>query len=164
MDDGQHKVRKGSCGSFGGRKQSGGLCGKLAVAGTQRCDLHAGKKTAVAKAEGRLRLSAAAFSLDDLPSSLDATAEAIRLVLVTKRLHEELLAALQADVMSKDMAALVGVSYGEFGKTGEYITGLSMLEQQERDRLWRFLKDYRQAGYDERRLELATQAVDLLDG
>jgi hypothetical protein len=152
------------CGEAGYVNKQGDPCGNWPVKGTVTCKFHAGTSLTKTRAKGRLRLSAAAFSLDDLPSSLDATAEAIRLVLVTKRLHEELLAALQADVMSKDMAALVGVAYGEVGKTGEYITGLSMLEQQERDRLWRFLKDYRQAGYEESRLELAERQIDLLDG
>jgi hypothetical protein len=60
------------------------------------------------------------------------------------------------------MAALVGVAYGESGKTGEYITGLAELEGRERERLWRFLKDYRQAGYEESRLELAERQIDML--
>jgi hypothetical protein len=162
MDEPQVKVRPGSCGSFGGRKKNGDLCGKPAIGGTKRCDIHAGKKTSVAKAQGHLRLAAESWSLDDLPASIDATAEAIRLILVTKRFHADLYGALQADVMSKDMAALVGVAYGESGKTGEYITGLAELEGRERERLWRFLKDYRQAGYEESRLELAERQIDML--
>lgn len=155
--------RPGSCGSFGGRRKDGQLCGQAAIAGTERCVIHAGKKTEIAKAEGRLKLAAAAWSLEDSPSAIDATAEAIRLILVTKRMHADYLAAMASEVMDKDLAALVGSSWSETGKTGEYITGIAQLEAMERDRLWRFVKDYRQAGFEESRIELAQRQVDLLD-
>jgi hypothetical protein len=78
------------CGEAGYVNKQGDPCGNWPVKGTVTCKFHAGTSLTKTRAKGRLRLSAAAFSLDDLPSSLDATAEAIRLVLVTKRLHEEL--------------------------------------------------------------------------
>lgn len=51
--------------------------------------------------------------------------------------------------------ALVGDAYGEFGKTGEYVKGLALLEATERDRLAGFSAKAIAAGLMERQVKLA---------
>lgn len=67
-----------TCGQHGGHRKDGQPCGRLVIAGTRRCRLHAGTSPARARAKGNVVLEVRRWGLDD--ATVDPGETLLRLV------------------------------------------------------------------------------------
>jgi hypothetical protein len=132
-----------------GRRADGQRCGRWPTDGATVCQKHgAGAPQVAAKAAVRAEIERWGLGAADV----DPGRTLLRLISQSaaraQRYAGELegLAAQSPDLRS----ALIGDSYGEFGKIGEYARGLVRLEAEERDRLARFCGIAINAGLMER--------------
>lgn len=150
------------------RARSGGRCGRWAITGAVVCDLHGGASPAV-----RRRAAVRAAVTDwrvDLPD-VDPGDQLARLISYTA-IRQARMAHLLADVSGegddttttdREIAALVGVRYGEGGAAvGEWTRELVRIEREERLMLARLCEIALRAGLDERRVRLAEQQVEIV--
>lgn len=152
------------------RTRPGGRCGRWAITGAVVCDLHGGAAPAV-----RRRAAVRAAVTDwrvDLPD-VDPADQLARLISYTA-MRQARMAHLLADVSGegddttttdREIAALVGVRYGEGGAAvGEWTRELVRIEREERLMLARLCEIALRAGLDERRVRLAEQQVEIVAG
>jgi hypothetical protein len=122
--------------------------------------MHGGRAPQVRK-KALVRAEIMAWGLND--EQVDPGETLLRLVAQSARRASHYAQLLQADFEDRQVASLVGTSWGEGGPSGEYIRGLAELESQERDRCARFCKLAIDAGIEAKKVELATRQIDMLD-
>lgn len=135
-------------------RTNGTACGNYAIVGGAVCTIHGGKAGQVVQ-KALVRAELDAWGLTD--ETVDPGVTLLRLVAQSARRAERYAVLLEADYEDRGVAALVGSSYTEHGKSGEYIKGLSLLEAQERDRCANFAAKALAAGIAERSVRLAEQ-------
>jgi hypothetical protein len=146
------------------KQRAGQPCDAWPVKGTDKCPVHSGKKLDQLKAEGAVRQEVQRWGLNDQVTLVDPGVVLLRLVTQSAQRAQLLAAELEAKVAEAPNLrdALVGDSYGEFGKVGEYIRGLARLEAEERDRCATFAAKAIAAGLAERQVRLAERQGALL--
>lgn len=135
-------------------KRTGKPCENFAIAGGLVCSSHGGSAPQV-RARAAVRAEVMAWGLGD--TTVDPSETLLRLISQSasrvRRYADELERLVEESPNLRD--ALVGDAYGEFGKTGEYVKGLALLEATERDRLAGFSAKAIAAGLMERQVKLA---------
>jgi hypothetical protein len=146
------------------KQRAGQPCDAWPVKGTDKCPVHSGKKLAQLKAEGAVRQEVERWGLNSQVTLVDPGVVLLRLVTQSAQRADMLAAELEARVAEAPNLrdALVGDSYGEFGKVGEYVRGLARLEAEERDRCAGFAAKAIAAGLAERQVRLAERQGALL--
>lgn len=146
------------------KQRAGQPCDAWPVRGTDKCPVHSGKPLEKLKAEGAVRLEVERWGLNAQVTLADPGTVLLRLVTQSAHRAEMLAAELEAKVAEAPglRDALVGDSYGEFGKVGEYVKGLARLEAEERDRCAGFATKAIAAGLAERQVRLAERQGVLL--
>lgn len=141
--------------------KKGKPCTRYAMNGGLVC-YHHGGATKQAKAKAAIRSAVTNWGLSD--TTVDPGEVLLRLVTqssIRVQRYAEEIAQLVADepVLQK---ALVGDSWGESGKSGEYIRGIVRLEAAERDRCANFCRLAIAAGLAERQVKLAERQGQVL--
>lgn len=142
-------------------KKSGERCKRQAIKGGTVCNSHGGRAPQV-KAMAAVRHEVSQWTLGQ---AVDDPGEVLLKLVTQSRIRADGYSAELERLVkeSPDLRdALVGDSYGEFGKVGEYIRGLAILEAQERDRLAGFASKAIAAGLAERQVRLAERQGELL--
>lgn len=142
---------------------TGEQCRKAPIRGGTVCPTHGGSIRMV-KAKAEVRAEVERWALNSQVALIDPGVVLLRLVTQSAERAELLAAELQAKVTESPSLrdALVGDSYGEFGKVGEYVRGLAKLEAEERDRCANFATKAIAAGLAERQVRLAERQGALL--
>lgn len=161
------------CGTHGGRRKDGSPCGGTVIAGTKRCDRHAGMTREKARAKGAVIVELQRWGLNGHSTMADAgevllklvTQAAARCELYGTLLGKAYEAAKSGDsldplIESSGVAALIGYRYGvdregNTFKQEEAIRGLARLEAEERDRCANFAAKAVAAGLAERQVRMA---------
>jgi hypothetical protein len=142
-------------------KNDGLPCKRWAIRGGTVCTSHGGAARQV-RAAAAVRADVAKW----VPGTEMRDPGEVLLQLVTQAIMraERYAEELDAQIAeSPDLrGALVGDAFGEFGKVGEYIRGLAVLEAQERDRAAGFAAKAIAAGLAERQVRLAEKQGELL--
>jgi hypothetical protein len=111
------------------------------------------------KAKAAVRAEITSWGLDDIVTDVGPVELIMRLITQSvwrqQRYAEERQRLIAAAPTLRD--ALVGDSFGEFGKTGEYIRGWARLEDAERDRCARWVFQALAAGVAAKQLDIARQ-------
>src|SRR6478735_2154955 len=120
--------------------KAGGIpCKAYAVHDTEYCRRHGSKLPSIVAA-GQVRAMVTKWGFSD--TTVDPGETLLRLVtqssIRAQRYAEELEAMVAEKPQLRD--ALIGSVAGEFGKAGEYVKGLVILEAQERDRCANFCR------------------------
>lgn len=162
------------------RRQNRGPCHKLAVRGTNSCDLHSGYKRAVIKAQGEARISAwsPVGQAENPVSAPMAVLGMLQMSWLRVAAYSELLRqqvasepAQAGDLEEQDRpttSGLIGFRYGAAGKDGtiyaqtEETRALVALEASERDRVVKYAKTAHDMGISERLTQLAERWGDLV--
>lgn len=161
------------------RTKGRGPCHKIAIRGTDACDMHAGKKRELAKIQGEARITA--WSPHGEKIKLDAGMAVLGVLQMTwLRLgsYSELLrrqvaterdiAEDPSEVDSPSQSGLIGYRYGAAGKDGvvyvqsEEVRALVALEAAERDRVVKYAKTAHDMGISERITGLAEKWGDIV--
>lgn len=142
--------------------KAGGIpCKAFAVHGTNSCRTHGGKLPNV-RAAAKVREAVMRWGFTD--GTVDPGETLLMLVTQSKiraqRYAEELERLVGERPELRD--ALIGDVAGEFGKAGEYIKGLVILEAQERDRCANFCRLAIAAGLAERQVRMAERQGQLM--
>lgn len=143
------------------KTSAGNPCRNPAIRGGVVCAKHGGSAPQV-RAKADVRAELMQWGLGD---ATDDPGELLLRLLTQSRMRAEGYAAeLERFVAGKpDLErAIIGDSYGEFGKNGEYVRGLVHLEAQERDRAADFAMKAIKAGLAERQVRLAERQGMLL--
>jgi len=148
--------------------KAGNPCKASAIHGSTVCNKHGGSAPQV-KAKAAVRAEVMKWTLGD---AVDDPGEVLLRLVTQSRMrvdsYAELIQQKIADgqeLYGDDFTLeniLVGSTYFEGQKTGEYIRGLVQLESQERDRLGMFAAKAIAAGLAERQVRLAERQGELL--
>lgn len=142
-------------------KNNGERCKRNAIAGGTVCYTHGGAAPQVRNAAA-VRAEIAKW----VPGTPMRDPGEVLLQLLTQSIMraESLAEELEREIAESPSlkAALIGDAYGEFGKVGEYIRGLALMEAQERDRAANFAQKALAAGLAERQVRLAEKQGELL--
>lgn len=135
---------------------TGERCQRAPIKGGTVCTSHGGYAPKV-KAAAAVRAEIERWGLNTDVTLADPGVVLLRLVTQSAQRAELLAGELEARVAESPSLrdALVGDSFGEFGKTGEYIRGLARLEAEERDRCAGFAAKAVAAGLAERQVRIA---------
>jgi len=149
-------------------KSTGARCKKSAIEGGTVCRFHGGAAPQV-KAKAAVRAEVLSWNLGDAVD--DPGDVLLRLVTQSRIRVERYAASIEAKITEGQKqygdgftleAILVGSTYFEGQKTGEYIRGLIQLEAQERDRLAGFASKAIAAGLAERQVRMAERQGEML--
>jgi hypothetical protein len=162
-------------------KRHGGRCHASAIRGTDACRTHAGKRTALAKAQGEAVTAWSALAGNPTVSATDAVLGMLqmswlRVHLYAQLLEEQVTAAqdTRSDGGGAGRLGDVGPGAGLVGHTvamapgvgpyasGEAVRGLAQLEAAERDRCVRFAKTAHDMGIAEHQIRIAEQQGSML--
>lgn len=140
---------------------TGERCERAPIKGGTVCTTHGGKSPIVA-AHAKVRAEVLAWGLGDVCA--DPGEVLLRLVTQSAARAQRYAAELEQMVTDSPSLrdALVGDAWGEFGKVGEYVRGLTRLEAEERDRCAGFAAKAIAAGLAERQVRLAERQGALL--
>jgi len=149
-------------------KSTGARCKKSAIEGGTVCRFHGGAAPQV-KAKAAVRAEVLSWNLGGAGD--DPGDVLLRLVTQSRIRVERYAASIEAKITEGQKqygdgftleAILVGSTYFEGQKTGEYIRGLIQLEAQERDRLAGFASKAIAAGLAERQVRMAERQGEML--
>lgn len=162
------------------RNRGRGQCHKMAIRGTDACDMHSGIKREVARAQGEARLLVTAWSPQG-EGKLDAGMAVLSVLQMTYLrlgMYAELLrqqVAVQGQKAGSpsvdqdpDTSGLIGFRYGAAGKDGviyvqsEEVRALVNLEASERDRVVKYAKVAHDMGISSRITALAERWGDVI--
>lgn len=141
--------------------KAGHRCGSNPIRGATVCWKHGGAAPQV-KALAAVRLEVSRWQIGDQTEDPGDVLQ--RLVTQSYRRVELVSAEMERRLTeSKSLSdLLVGDAMGEFGKIGEYLTGLAIYEAQERERAANFAAKAVAAGLGERQVRLAERQGELL--
>lgn len=166
------------------RSKGRGTCHGIAIAGLDKCRMHAGVKGEVAKAQGQAVITAwnAMGAAPDIDYRM-AVLGVLQMTWLRLATYSELLrrqVAAEGDAIGDEpfdpdegdpkTSGLIGYRYGAAGKDGriyaqsEEVRALVALESAERDRVVKFAKAAHDMGISERLTSLAERWGDLVAG
>lgn len=143
-------------------KGGGSECHGSRIAGLDKCRMHAGQRSEVAKAKGVAVSAWTALSGQVSVSATEAVLGMLQMSWLRVHLYAQLLQQ-QVDAAGADgPGGLVGETTGAspgigLYATGEAIRGLAQLEAQERDRCVKFAKTAHDMGIAEQQISIAEQ-------
>lgn len=105
-----------TCGSHGGRRKNGELCGGPVIAGTKRCRLHSGKSLARARAEGAIVVDLRRWGLTEQTDLVDPGETMLRLV-TQSAMRVDLLAAKLGEAYDAAERLKAALEAGEVDET-----------------------------------------------
>jgi hypothetical protein len=140
-------------------KRSKARCHGPAMTGLDRCRMHVGTKSSVARARGEANLVAWSLEAAGGLPAVDPGDRMMALIHLTTARHAVYAHELQEQYEAERAGGLVGATWavgrgGESVQSGEQLRGLAKLEADERDRLARYLKNAHDMGIAERVIEL----------
>lgn len=142
-------------------RSNGDRCRRLAIAGGTVCRLHGGDSRK-SRAVAELKHEVATWTLG---KATEDPGEVMLRLVTQSALRVQQYGAEVARMVAEEpqlRRALVGDAYGEFGKQGEYVRGMVVLEERERDRCANFCRIAIAAGIAERQVRLAERQGALL--
>lgn len=145
-----------------GHRKNGERCKRPPIKGGTVCYNHGGAARQV-KAKAAVRLEISKWQLGDITEDPGEVLQ--RLVTQSSRRIEMYSAEMERLLTERDSLhdLLVGDALNEFGnKVGEWISGMALLEGQERDRAANFAAKAVAAGLGERQQRLAERQGELL--
>lgn len=170
------------------RTKTDPICHGIAIAGLNRCRMHAGEKLDVAKARGEAVTAWSALSGQPVVNHIEAVLGMLQMSWLRTHLYAELLERQFADAQADEETTtgpadgdgggdpelgpgrgLVGHTHGAVKDIGIYVTGeaaraLTVLEAQERDRVVRYAKTAHDMGIAEAQVRLAESQGALMAG
>lgn len=158
-----------TCGYHGGRNKRGLPCGYFAMAGTQRCHIHAGIFKTKHKAIGEVNQVLRELERWGFNDKTIDPGELILRLMTQSWWRAERLADELARIVGKHehlVDALTGDTYSvsETGvpvKTGEYVRAMTKLEAEERDRCMSYATKAKAAGLADRHIKVLEDQVQL---
>jgi hypothetical protein len=150
-------------------KRSGARCHGPAIGGLDRCRMHAGLASGLAKAKGAANLLAWSTAYVGDTKPLDPGQTVMNALHVSVLRAELLGELLRVQVEDQDYDGLIGVTStagrdGGSVTTGEQLRGLVRMEAEERDRSVKFAKAAHDMGIAERHIELQQAQAAIVVG
>jgi hypothetical protein len=135
-------------------------CAKWAIKGGTVCEKHGGANPAV-RANAQIRHEVSRWTLGE---AVDDPGETLLRLITQSRMRADLLSAEVERLLNTSAKSLTdtltGESWGEGGKSGEYVRSIVEMESAERDRCANFCRLAIQAGLAERMVKVAERQAE----